>query len=219
MSTFENGVDQLIERVKSEGLDKAAIAAAEILKKAHNDAQNIMKLAHSQAEKLIREAKQQSIKERQALEIELRLAARDFSLKLTDRLRAQWWFPSIKESVRITLKQPDFLAEILKRLVLEYIKENPGSIDVLVPKELKTTLAAYLASHIFDQLDKKCDVSLKDEAGLEGFVLVKRGEHYVWDFRVDTVAEELMRLVEPSLKKYFMSIKPVVSDTSQLSTV
>lgn len=219
MSTFEGGVDQLIERVKQDGLEKANKERDAILQKAQKEAEAIIEAAKANAQKLLLDAKRHQEQERFALEKELELAARDFSLKLSEYLRNQMMFPVIKESVRLTLKEPQFLADVLKRLVVEYVKDSQSSIDVLVPKEMRTSLAAFFAGAAFDALEQNDNLRLKDENGLEGFVLIKRGENYVWDFRVETVALELMRLVEPQLKKYFMTSKKVNANQAEAALV
>lgn len=209
MSKLE-GVDQLIERVKTEGIEKAKDERAHLLKAAEREAADIIASAQARAQDILQEAQRAIAKEKRVMASELELAARDFSLRLTERMREQMFFPIIKETVRATLKQPDFLKEVLQRLMVEYVKENPPNLDVLVPKELKVTLSAFFAGAVFDRLDKNADIRLIDEEGIEGFALIKRGEHYVWDFRVDTIALELMRLVEPQIRKYFLT-KPKVA--------
>lgn len=203
MNRQDNGVDQLIQRIRQEAIAKAQHERDDIVKKAHADAQAILDKARADAAKLVDDARTFAAQEKRKLQAELELSARDFAIKLNERLKEQMLFPAIKESVRITVKEPTFLKETLERLIVEYVKTNPCNLDVLVPKELKTTLATYFAATIFDKLDNKSDVRIIDEDGIEGFVLLKRGEHYVWDFRVETISQELLRLIEPSLRKYF----------------
>lgn len=208
----DSGVDQLIKKVRTEALDKVAEERERVLKATEEKAQAIIAQAKKEASDIINDAKAFSDRERTKLRSELELAARDFSISLCERLKEQMFFPAIKKGVRATLKEPDFLKEVLKRLVVEFIKDNPSSLDVLVPKELKTTLSAFFASAIFDDLDGESDIRLVDEEGIEGFALIKRGEHYVWDFRTETISRELIRLIEPSLRKYFVAQaqKPLV---------
>lgn len=199
------GVDQLIERVRAEALQGAQNDRDRIIDEATKIAASLIAKAKEEAQCLVEQAQQEALKEKEAMTVELELAARDFCITLHERLRSQMFFPLMKENVRATAKEPDFLKEVLTRLITSYVKENPCNLDVLVPKELKTTLAAFFASGIFESLEKNSDIRLQDEEGLEGFVLIRRGEHFVWDFRVDTIASELMRLVEPTLRKYFMA--------------
>lgn len=199
----ESGIDQLIERIRIDAIAKAQHERDDIIKKATADAHALIAKAKNDADILLSEARTQIAKEQRAMATELEHAARDFLVKLAERLKEQLFFPAIKEHVRITLKEPTFLKEVLERLIIDYVKTNPCNLDVLVPKELKTTLATFFAGAIFDALDKKCDVRLLDEDGIEGFALIKRGEHYVWDFRAETIAQELVRLIDPQLRKYF----------------
>lgn len=203
MNNLESGIDQLIDRVKKEAIDKAKDDSLNLVKLAEQKAKTIIDQAKEDAHIMLEQARALINQEKRLMVSELQMAARDASVKLTEKLKEQMLFPIIKEHVRATLKQPDFLREVLQRLITECVKESPASLDILVPKELKTTLAAFFAGAVFDKLDQNSDIRLIDEEGIEGFALIKRGEHYVWDFRADTISLELMRLVEPSLRKYF----------------
>lgn len=217
MSKQESGIDSLIQRIKKDAVDKVHLEREEILKKAHAEAKAIVDAAILKSEALVTQTNVYINNEKRKMTAELELAARDFSVKLAERIKDQLFFPAIRENIRITVKEPNFLKEILQRLITDYVKTNASSLDILVPKELKTTLATYFAGAIFDALDKKCDLRLIDEEGIEGFVLIKRGEHYVWDFRVQTISEELIRLIEPSLRKYFTAPRVASADTAKLA--
>jgi vacuolar-type H+-ATPase subunit E/Vma4 len=204
MSKLESGVDQLIERVKTQGIEKALEEGTRYKKAAIEEAEDIIRAAKIKAEIIIKDAKTQIDLERDLFTKETQLAARDFCLKLSERLRKQLILPVIKENVRATLKEPSFLKEVLLKLCVDYVKENPSSIDVLVPKELKITLSSFMQAAIFDYLDKNPPIRLIGEDGLDGFLLIRRDDNFIWDFRVKTVAEEIMRLLEPFLRKYFV---------------
>ncbi len=205
MTRTEHGIDQLIQRIRVEAIGKAQEERDAIVKQAQADAAAIVEQAKHQAETLLADARTQIKQEKRTMTTELELAARDFTLKFHERLKEQLFFPAIKENIRITMREPAFLKDVLGRLLIDYTKNNSSNLDVLIPKQLKTTLATYFAGAIFDALDKSCEVRLIDEEGMEGFVLLHRGDHFVWDFRVDTIAEELLRLIEPQLRKFFTS--------------
>lgn len=209
MTIEESGIDSLIKRVRDKAIGEAHIEAQKIIDGAKIKADSLMKEAQVKADLTIKAANQYAADEREKLDQELQLAARDFLIKLSERLKQQMHFPVIKKSIRATLKEPDFLKQVLEKLILDYTKNNSKSIDILIPKELKTTLCAFFASAIFDEIEKKNDIKLIDEEGIEGFVLIEKQHHYFWDFTAETIARELSRLVEPTLKKYFVLESPV----------
>lgn len=204
MHQQDGSLDQLIDRIKNEALDKAKSEAQAIMLEAEHKAQAIIDQASKTAKALLDDSRAHVEREKLIMRTELELAARDFSLKFAERLSDQLLFPIMKQQVRATLKEPSFLKEVLQKIMATLAVENPCSIDILIPKEQKTTLAAFFAAAVFDALDKKIDWRLIDEDGIEGFVLMKRDEQYVWDFRAETVSRELIRLIEPSLRKYFL---------------
>lgn len=198
--------DQLMEDLKT--ITKAHQEANMIKQKALQEAKDIINQAEIKAVKLVNEAENKINDERDLFSKEMQLAARDFCLQLSERLRQQMILPIIKEKVRATLKEPLFLQEVLTKLCIDCVKENVNNIDILLSRELKITLSSFMQSAIFDHLEKNPSIRLKDEEGLEGFLLIKRDDSYVWDFRLDTVAKEIMRLIEPHLRKYFIILTP-----------
>ena len=210
MDTNRIGVDQLIEKVKKEVNDEALAQRDAIINQAHSKAIDIINQAKMQAEIIFSDTQSFMKQEKIALHNELELACRDFYLKLNERLKNQLLFPVIKENVRLTLKEPDFLKSVLKDLILNFASNNT-SIDVLVSRETKASLSAYFASSIFDHIDKNLNIKLVDEEGLEGFVIIRKQDHCIWDFRVETIALELTRLLEPNLRKYFSIQKKVTA--------
>lgn len=217
MHQQDGSLDKLIDRIKNEALEKAQAEAQALLIEAEHKAQAIIEQASMTAKALLDESRTDLVKERLMMHTELELAARDFSLKFAERLTEQLLFPIIKQQVRATLKEPRFLTEVLQKIMTTLAVENPCSVDILIPKEQKTTLAAFFAAAVFDALDKKIDWRLIDEDGLEGFVLIRRDEHYVWDFRTETISRELVRLIEPSLRKYFSpNTKTTVAESKPL---
>jgi vacuolar-type H+-ATPase subunit E/Vma4 len=210
MDTNRIGVDQLIEKVKKEVNDEAMAQRDAIINQANIKAIEIINQAKMQAELIIKDTQNFIKQEKITLHNELELACRDFYLKLNERLKNQLLFPVIKEEVRLTLKEPDFLKSVLKDLILNFASNNT-SIDVLISKEAKISLSAYFASSIFDHIDKNLSLKLLDEEGLDGFVIIRKQDHCIWDFRVETIALELTRLLEPNLRKYFSIQKKVTA--------
>lgn len=206
MNTNRVGLDQLIEKVKKEVQEEAVAKSDLLIKEAQSTAELIIENAKKQADSLIKEAQHFALQQKNNLSNELELASRDFYLKLNERLKTQLLFPVIKEQVRKTLKEPEFLKTVLKDLIINFVSSS-NSIDVLVSKEMKSSLSAYFACATFDHIDAVSKVTLIDEEGIEGFVIIKKQDHCIWDFRAETIALELSRLLEKDLRKYF-SLQP-----------
>lgn len=202
MNTNRIGLDQLIEKVKKEVQEEAVAKSDLLIKEARNTAELIIENAQKQADNLLNDAQKFVQQQKNNLTNELELASRDFYLKLNDRLKTQLLFPVIKEQVRKTLKEPEFLKSVLKDLIINFVS-SANSIDILVSKEMKASLSAYFACATFDHIDAVSKVNLIDEEGIEGFVIIKKQDHCIWDFRVQTIALELSRLLESDLRKYF----------------
>jgi V/A-type H+-transporting ATPase subunit E len=117
MSTDEassSGVQELIDRLHQEGLEKGQQDAERILVEARAKALEVLEKAKAEAEETIRSAKEEAERTRIAGEEAMRLAGRDTILQLTEELN-QNFMHKLQQLVGQSLRDTEFL----KQLILE----------------------------------------------------------------------------------------------------
>jgi len=109
-----SGVQQLIDRLRREGVDKGQSEADAVLEAARRQAMELLDDAQSRADAMLKEAQTEADRTRRAGEEAIRLAGRDSILELTEELR-DGCKRTLQRLVGSSLKDEEFL----RRLILE----------------------------------------------------------------------------------------------------
>ncbi len=130
-----HGVQQLIDRLKGEGVDAGQKQADALLGEARARATHILEQATEKAKQMTLDAEKEAARTKQSAEAALKLALRDASLKLReeiiDRLAKE-----LRELVSHELRQPDFLKQALLEITRQAVPTDGGKMKVLVPAEV-----------------------------------------------------------------------------------
>jgi V/A-type H+-transporting ATPase subunit E len=187
-------LENLIERIKQEGVEGAQKTSEEMLKKAQKEAEGIVKEAKKEAEKIIEDAKQQTDRMKKSSETDLKQAVRDSELLMRERFSAL--FDSVfKKEVSGTLK-PGFLKEIILKIVDKWLK-NPN-IDIELSEEDKKELEKLLFTSIKKDLKKTITIHASSDVN-KGFRIGQKGEDVYYDFSDETIASLLKKFLNPRL--------------------
>lgn len=201
MSQTTSGVAELISRLKRDGIDAGEAEKQRLLDEAEKKAAAIVAEAKAKAEELLAQAKQERERQKQQLEAELQMAARDFALRFSERIKQQIIEPVVSGPTKAVLEDPAFLRATLQELCVAYAKTG-ADIELTLSPETRAKLEAFFTGELSRALGER-QLSLVDESGLVGFRLAKKGDSFAWDFSLDAVTAELLRLVDPALRRYF----------------
>lgn len=190
----------LLERIRTEAVDKGRSEAETLVQAAKDQARAIRARAEEEAEALRQAAREDAERWRRQSEQALRHAARD--LLLTLRASIQELFVAVvEEEVERTLDR-DVLVRMLER-VAGYCagspRENELSI-ILSPKD-KEALAGFFLRKFREELMQGVEIRA-DADILKGFRLGARDGHMYIDFTSQAIAESLAQLVRPALAEH-----------------
>lgn len=182
------GVEELIDRLKTDGVSKGKHEAEAIVADAKRQALGIVDAARQEADQIVTDAKEEAERIRQTSQQALQLAGRDALIKLRESFQLQFE-NRLRKLVGTTLSDPG----VLRQLILEVAgKVRPTgaaeSMELLVSRESVPAgdpLASYAAGLTADMLaagvtfgvgddfehgvrvrmvDQDLDVDLSDEA-------------------------------------------------------
>jgi len=210
MSEITAGIDKLIAQIRADGVQAAQTEGERILATAEADAKKIVAAAKEKAAGIVQTANKDATRTREHMDVELRMAARDFILALGQRLRDQVINTAIEEETRARLDNP----EVLERVISEVVStiSHTGDAEIIVSDEMRDVIAASAWKRIVERA--KGELQLRGELRLSGFRLKLQDQHIVWDFSDRAVASELSRLVAPQLYKHFQLDDNAKSATS-----
>ena len=187
-------LENLIEKIKKEGVEDAQRKADEILKKAEKEAASIVEDARKEAEKIQKEAERKIGQFQKNSELALQQANRDAQLLLKEKLMAM--FDRVfKREVSGTLTH-DFVKELILNIVKTWAKKSEVEIEVNEKDKKK------LEKLMFEGISKdlKDAILVKPSPDMEhGFRVGMKGEDVYYDFSDESIAEMLKGFLNPRL--------------------
>lgn len=198
----------LLEKIKSEGIQVAEEKARQIESDAQRQAKKIIADAKDKAEMIVEEANDQARKAKESGEADLQHAARDLMLAVKDQIRALF-DKIIATNITTTLTGKE-LSSIISQVINKYIKKGKQSSDVallLSPgdlKELKNTFIAKFKEKFKDRIEIKPTPNIS-----AGFAIsFDKGKSY-YEFTDESLVEclsaylnqELAQLLSEAIKK------------------
>jgi len=137
-STTSTGVQQLIDRLQSEGVRKGQAEADAVVTAARAQAMKILDEARQEADQLVKSAQQEADRTRNNGEEAVRLAGRDAILHLTEELRKDFE-RKLQKLVGHTLKDTEFLKQLILEVARRAMPEDEKSnMKVLLPADQVT---------------------------------------------------------------------------------
>ncbi|MBT4146788.1 MAG: hypothetical protein HOE45_07945 [Gammaproteobacteria bacterium] len=217
-----SGVENLIQRLRDQGVEAGQEKAESIVLDAQKRAEWIIEEAELEAQLLVTEAKNKSDALRIAGEDALKLATRDALLKLRDTLLGSF----SKEVQRVVGQKMDQEA-FLERLILQlagkvreqldldnkenisiFLPNSPVGVEELKnnPEELKLgTLTHFTAAIAADMLRKGVSINVADDLGT-GLSVRLVDDDMVIDFTDQTLTALLLEHLQPRFRTLLQGI-------------
>jgi V/A-type H+-transporting ATPase subunit E len=188
-------IENIIEKLKKEGVEKAQKASEQILADAKKKADQMIATAQKDAEKIMDDAKKQAASFEESSRVALKQAARDGELLLKRRIQAL--FDTVFKASAGEAMQPEFMQKLIYKLVEQWSdKDLEISVSEKDLKSLKVLLFAGMKKKV------KTGIELKASADLQhGFRVGIKGDDVYYDFTDDSIAEILRMSLNPRLKK------------------
>ena len=191
-------LNEIIETIKSEGVESAERQAAEIKKKAEEDADKTVKDAEKRAREIVDDARAEAQKLEQSGKQALTQAGRDLILNLQNRITTL--FDAVVEKAAGEAYSADVVSEAVVALIKAWPEQKTSELNVLLPESQRDKVESQLRSKLADEI--KAGLEIKPVQGIDaGFrISVKDGSVY-YDFSSEGVAEVLSAYLNPRLQE------------------
>lgn len=189
-------IENIIEKIKKEGIEGAQKASDDILANANKEASDIVSNAKKEAEKLIQDAQNKADAFQKNSTLAIQQAARDGELLLKGRIQAL--FDNVFKQEVADAMNPDFLKSLILKLVENWGKDAEAEITVSQSdiKQLEKLLAG--------GLKKKTQAGITFKASPDfshGFKIGLKGSDVYYDFSDESIAEVLRNALNTRLKE------------------
>ncbi len=188
-------LDSLIEKVRTEAVEQARQAAAEIAGQAQAEADRLLAEARAEAERIVQRARAEAEHATENGRQALRQAARDAELLLRERLTAL--FDRVFRRQVGAALTPQALAPIIQQLVVQWAQQ--GEVTVVVSPADREALEGILLAGLHDELNSGVTVRASQSV-TKGFRIERRGSDVYYDFTDETIAETLRAFLSPGLQ-------------------
>lgn len=193
---MENKIQQLTEKLYSEGLQRGKSESERIIAKAKESGENIIAQAKIEAERIVAEARireeELSINTRK----ELTLAGSQMIGDVKQSIRETLLSSSISTDIQTNFNNPQFIASLIEKLIEGWGKG--GSIEV--PESFESEIDEYLKTKIAENL--RSGLVIKPSTSVKnGFRIEMEGGHYYINFSNEEFDTFLADYLRPKVAK------------------
>lgn len=189
-------VQELIDRIKRDGIESAGEEAARIRGEAEAEARRILESAGKEAAEMTAKARQDAERSEKAGVAALEQAARNLMLVFRDEVQALLE-RIVARDVRDAYDD-GALKKVLPEMLAAWAAKDGGSLDVLLGEDALGRLAGHFDGALAKEI--KEGLTLKAAPGLAGgFRIANRDGSAFYDFSEESVAEMLCAYLNPRL--------------------
>lgn len=213
-----SGVQELIERLRREGVEAGESEARDAVTRARRQADEILSSARREAEELRARTRRDLEAERNAAHEALRLAARDLQLELKERLAARFE-AQVKQLVSTELSSHDGLRALILAVAGQVGTELADQAEA--DQQMQVTIGGDLPDEQLDALTRELAAGLlRDGVELvpaaeggpaggtqEGGIRVRlAGQDIEVDLSANALANLLLRRLTPRFRELFAAL-------------
>jgi len=193
---MEIQVQELIDKIKKDGIKAATEEANKVKAEADIEARRIVETAKKEADDLIERAKQDAARSEKAGVAALEQASRNLILAFKDEVQALL-NKIINEKVTANYNE-DVLKSALPELIKSWADKGDTNLAVVLPEGELSKLQGYFNDRLRDELSK--GVELKSNRKLaSGFHISNKEGSVYYDFSSEAVAKQLSAYLNPKL--------------------
>lgn len=192
---MDTHVEELIDRIKKDGVAAAESSASEKIAQAQKEADKIILNAKEEAEKILKQTKEENARLEKASEDAIKQAGRNILLSFRDSITKE--VSKLIGNEVASSYSKDTLSKLIPEVVKEWIKNSSAEdVSVLLNekdlKEVESNVKAALKAEISEGLTLKIDNSISS-----GFRIgVKDGAAF-YDYSAEAVADLFSAYLNP----------------------
>ncbi len=194
---MESQLQNLIEKIKTDGVDEAKKQADTIVTEAQSQAQTIISDAKKQASQIIEDAKSEAARTEEAGTKALEQAGRNLILSLKKEI-SDLLDLVLKNEVKATLSGKPML-DILNKIAENWNEEKSGSgLEIILSKEDCDTLTSGAIADLQKKITSGVKLTPSDSVEA-GFRIGQKDGNVFYDFTEEGIAEIMGQYLNPKL--------------------
>ena len=189
-------LDNLIEKLKKEGVEGGNEAAEKIVAAAKKKADSIISDARQEAEQIVQAAEKEKGQLEERAELGIQQAVRDSLLKLReeiDNLIERVFKANVGEELT-----PEYMADLIKRIIDKWA-EKPD-MDIMINESDKEKLEKQLSKLLKKEASDGITLT-PDSSVAQGFRISEKGNDFYYDFTEESIAQLLKSSLNERIAK------------------
>ena len=199
---MDSQLKELIETIKSEGVESAEKQASQIVEQAEERAKQIVSDAENRADEIVRNAEQEAARREQSEKAVVEQAGRDLLLTLEKQVTEM--FRSVVTSSTTEAYSQQVLEEAVVKLVSAWAEQQTNDITILLSENDYKQLEQSLRKRLADSLKQGADIKPSGHVHT-GFRITEQGGTVYYDFSAQGIAEALSGFLNPRLSEVIKS--------------
>ena len=209
-----SGVEELIEKLRQQGVDKGQQEASKLVEEAEHRADWLLSQAHQEAEQIVSKARAAANNLRQSGEDALRIAARDMHLEVRETL-SHSFSDQVERLVAQQMDNEAFMRKLILSLVDKASQDHgitdADKMEVLLPDDFigldelrrnpkeyrEGVLSQFVQSLAAEQMREGISFDLHDGQGIR---VRLSGEEVEVDLSADAIAKLLLKHLQPRFR-------------------
>ncbi len=198
-------LNEVIEKLKREGIDAAKVEADRIKEKAEADAETTEIEAKAKAKALVNQAEAEAKKIRDQLQVEMERASKIALAAFKSSVEKALVVPAIDESLASLLTTPAHMEKIISEMIKGFASNNlkGADLEVILPESVRDQLgSAFVAKMKLMTAGGAVNVQFDDNIRF-GFKIGPGGEGFVFDLTDEGLREMFVKFVSPKFRNLF----------------
>ncbi|TLX75226.1 V-type ATP synthase subunit E [Labilibacter sediminis] len=174
-------LQELTDKLYSEGVQKANDEADSILEKAKQEADKIVEEAKKQASKLVDEANQQAAETKRNIEAEIKLASQQAIASLRQEIGNSITVSVAEPTLKEVFGNKEYVQSLIVKVVEGWSKTGNFDINVVLPEADKTEMDKFIKNSLAAEMNKGLTFEY-DQSVKAGFKVGPTDGSYVISF-------------------------------------
>lgn len=197
---MQNKLQELTDKLYSEGLSKGRQEGEAILENARKEAENIIAEAKKEAEAIIAQARREGEDLTVKVKGDLKMAAVQ-SISATRQDIENLVVAKIADKeIKSALTSESFVREIITAVAKGFSTEEPVDLEVVLPESLRKSLEPFVAGELSKMLNGGISASFSKKV-TGGFTIGPKDGGYFISFTDETFRELISEYLRPATKK------------------
>ncbi len=203
---MQNKLQELTEKLYTEGLSKGKYEAEELKAKAKKEAEEIIAKARMEYQEILEKAKKDADDFRVKTENEIKMVSRQTLASVKQRIEEIVIAKAIRNPLKDAMESKEFLGSLIKSAISAFNPANSEAVnlEILLPESLKDELTSFVKNDIIEQLNGGTEF-FYDKKVTTGFKIGPKGEGYHISFTDKDFEGLLSQYLKPKTREFLFS--------------